>query len=314
MSAPATWPEASRRLAARVARRERVGHVLTFLGRGLGTGAVVGLALRALEGAPTSRVAWALAGGSAVGLVLGALRAFRVRAVEPGDAAWALDRRSGARGRGLVAAVVPGAVGAEAAWAEPRIAPPAVRLRPPAGLAPAATAALVAAVALVVPPRAGGDEPRTLADAEGGAPGAVAGDGDAGSAEQRARTAEHAAKARAAERMRDALELARESAADPAVVAERLRDPEVRRAAADAAAGTDYAPFVGDAPTQAEELAQRLVDGARSEDAARAARRDRAAALARAGTMPVPVERRPVVERWFARRSPSPGAAGESAR
>jgi hypothetical protein len=271
--------------------------LLGALGTLLLAAAVAALLARAAGWADTAGVATLLGLGTAAGLALGALRALRRPAPSVADAAWALDRRARAEGRGLVAAVVPGAVGAEAAWASPPIAPPAVRLKPASGLALAAGAALLGAIALFVPTRSRSPTPLSAAG-EAADEVAVGAAGDAAAADAAAE------RALATERVREALGLSRESAADPALVAERLADPNARRAAEEAAAGTGLESLVGTTEGEAHDLSQALAGGARSEEEARRLRREAATARAVGGVASVPLARRGVVERWFAGLAP----------
>lgn len=295
---PTTWPNAARALATRVALRERVGAVLLPLGRALLAAGAAALALRLLGTASPWPEA-VLAAGALVGLVGAAAGVRRVAPVRPADAAWALDRLAGAGERGLVAATVPGAVGAEAAWAEGRVDPPPVRLHPPRGFATLMGGVLAVALALIVPPSVsdgdaagapgGGDEiARAATPGAPGGPGTNPGE---------ARAA--AARARAAASVREALGLGAQEAADPEAVAERLALEQAREAAEDAAPeGSELAALLAEGASAAD-IADALAAGAEAEAEARGARRRQAALRAREGIPALGPERRAVVERYF---------------
>jgi len=301
----ATWPLAAASLARRVTRRERLGAALRPLGATLLAGGVAGVALK-LSG---TAAPWPLAvvGLSvATGLLAALLALARVAPVAVPDAAWALDRLAGARERGLVAATVPGAVGAEAAWASGRIDPPRVALLPPRGLATALGGLLAVVLALLVPaaPAEGTDGPPPTAAATAGGP---TRDLDAREAAAR----EDARRAEAAAEVREALGLGPQAATDPERVAERLADPRLRDAAREAAPeGSGLAALLAQGASP-DLVADALADGSQAEARAREARR-RATALRAAGAFAtVPPARRALLERYFGRRrDQAPGEDG----
>jgi hypothetical protein len=302
-SAERTWPLAAEGLARRATRRARAGAVLGPLAVGLGAGAVVVAAAKGagLGLASDPRFAAAsILGGTVAGMVVGLSRARREPRVSAADAAWALDRLADGRGRGLTAAVEHGPAAAEAAWAEPRLAVPAARLKPPRGMVGSFAAALVAAIAWLLPaPQAAAPSPDARSGAARPAPSAAPA-AAAGAAEARAaRAAERAATERA---VREALGLVPEAAADEARVAASLSDPEIVEAVRKALPeGSDEAKrLAADATAAAGELARMLARASSAE--AEALRRDAAALRAGAGAASVPPERRALVTRWLASR------------
>lgn len=242
-----------------------------------------------------------------LGLLLGLPRAWRaarrVPALADADAAWALDRLADAGGRGLAAAAVRGHAASEAAHAHGGvIAPPRVRLLPPGGWLPILAALLLFAVAYLVPTqeREGVTGP-ALASAATGPGGASSTDktpqAAAQAAEEQATALE--ARAAAAAQVRLALDLPPEGPLDPARAAQQAADPERRRAAAKAAAGTALADLLGQEEPSGESLARVLARD--TDNRALASERRRAAAGARAGEdrPAVPPARRGVVERYL---------------
>ncbi len=300
MTAP--WPEAARRLARNVSRRERQGEALRPLGAALLFGGVGTLGLKLLGLAGTA----ALLPVVLLPLLALARGLFARRGshpVAPADAAWALDRIAGADGRGLAAATIQGPAGAEAAWGPGRVDPPAVRLLPPRGLALTVGAALVAAVAVVVPPRARAPAPPPRA--AGPAPEAGAGAGAL--AEEERVAAGEQRRALQAQEVREALGLTARAAEDPRRVAERLKDPALADAARKAAAeAPDLQALLEKGPDDAAALAQALTEGADAARTAEAARRRAVALRARGEVAPVPPERRALLERYVTLRAAAP--------
>lgn len=301
------WPNASRRLARRVMRWERVGAWLWPLGIALGLGALVTLAAKAVGiGPPTALVP--IGAASLVGLLLGLRRARRLGRIGDADAAWALDRIAGAKERGLVAATVEGPVAAEAAWGVGRIDPPRVRLLPPKGLVLALGTGLLAAVSVLAPARAPAAEPVEAAaqtqrtEPRAGAPAL-------GADEAQARVDQATALEAAA--IREALGLGPRAATDPSRIARRLEEPKVQDAVREAARKS------GDAELQrlaqagaagADGLAKRLGDGVDAARRAEEARRRLTAHRASGRVAHVPAHRRAYLERYFMERG---AAAGE---
>lgn len=295
---PATWPQAASDLARRVGRRKRLSRGLHPFGIALLAGAAIGMALR-LAGVASPLPEAALGLAALVGILAGARGARRVRSVAPADAAWALDRLAGAQERGLVAATVPGPVGAEAAWAPGRVDPPAVRLLPPRGLAVSLCGALAVALAILVP--AGANE--AAPPAPRGADDAPMPGTRAAVADQEARAREDAAQAQAAAAVRAALGLGPQAATDPARVAERLTQPDVRSAAGEAAPeGSELAALLSERAS-ADEVAGALAAGRAAEARAREARRQAAAVRAGGAFLAVPPNRRGLIERYALERS-----------
>lgn len=296
--APATWPQAAATLARRVHRRERLGAALRPLGATLLAGGAACVALKLAGTVPPWPLAL-LAAAVGAGLLAALLALARVGPVEVADAAWALDRLAGAHERGLVAAVVPGPVGAEAAWASGRVDPPRVALLPPRGLAMALGGLLAVVLAVLVPSAPAeateaSPAPETAAVAGGGAA------EDLAAREQSART--DAERAAAAAAVREALGLGPQAATDPERVAERLRDPRLADAAREAAPeGSGLAALLAEGASP-HLVAEALADGGRAEGRAREARRRAAAARAAGAFVPVPPDRRALLERYITRR------------
>lgn len=292
-----TWPQAADRLARRVVQRERVGAAVGPLGRALLLGGAAGVALK-LGGAAPYWPFVALGASLVLGL-LGAVHALgRVAPVTVAEAAWALDRVAGAEERGLVAATVPGPVGAEAAWAAGRMPPPRVALLPPKGLAMALGGLLAVALAILVP----GTQPAAaparsvLPPVETGTAGGAARDASADPGRI------DAAMAEATTAVRTALGLGPQAATDSERVAERLGDERLRDAALEAAPeGSEVAALLARGAS-AEQLAEALGAGGEAEARARRARRDATAALAQGAIVPVPADRRALLERYTERR------------
>ncbi len=298
---PRTWPKASRDLARRVERRDRLGALLRPLGLGLLAAALGMLLLKAL-GQADSALPWLLAIGPVVlGLAVGLRRLGRVRGVDAADAAWALDRLAGARERGLVAATVEGAAAGEAAWGPGRIAPPEVRLHAPRGLALCLASLLLLAVAALAPSRRAAERtappaPRTSVSRQAAAAREAEGQAELDEAQARADEAE----AEAAAAVREALGLGPSGARDPARLAERLQDPTLHQdARAAAAPGTRVAELLGGADTVPEDLASALAAGEDAAQDARDARRRAVATRAGGALAPIPPERRAFLERYF---------------
>jgi hypothetical protein len=300
---PHDWPAAAEDLARRVTRRERAGAFLRpFAGRLLPAAAAALAAAWLARGAPALAPA-VLAVGGAFAVLAGLAGARRVRVVAPGDAAWALDRIASAGERGLVAALLPGPVGAEAAWSEPRVIPPVVRLRSPEGLARATGAILLGVLALLI--AAGpvdADDPRGTGTATPPSH-RTPGGGDEGRAPDDLEEA-----ALAGEVVREALGLPESSASDPTAVAERLRDPTRRREAEEAARGTPLEGILSAGAGDAESVAEALAQAREAGEAARRGRRDEAGDRAAGGHLPVPATRRALLERYFS----LPGRPGET--
>jgi hypothetical protein len=295
--APATWPQAAGRLARRIRRRERIGAAVGPLGRALLLGGAAGVALK-LGGAAAFWPPLVLGASLALGL-LGAIHALgRVPRVAPADAAWALDRVAGAKERGLVAATVPGPVGAEAAWAAGRLDPPQVGLLPPRGLATALGGVLAVVLALLVPTA------RTESLPLAGTGGAVVEAAGGGGGDLRADPGQaDAARAEATAAVREALGLGPQAATDSERVAERLADERLRDAARDAAPeGSEVAALLARGASP-DLVAEALGAGGQAEARARAARRRAAALLAGQAVLPVPAHRRALLERYSRRRN-----------
>jgi len=296
--APTTWPQAAERLARRIRRRERIGAAVAPLGRALLLGGAGGVALKLAGSAPQ----WPLVVlGASVGLgLLGALHASsRVPRVAASHAAWALDRVAGAKERGLVAATVPGAVGAEAAWAAGRIEPPRVALLPPRGLAVALGGILAVVLALLVP-QAAADAP--AAPLTGSAADAAPSAGGEAAHPRTDPGHQDAARAEATAAVREALGLGPQAATDPERVAERMNDERLRDAARDAAPeGSEVAALLARGAS-ADLVAEALGAGGEAEARARKARRQATAALAARAVVPVPADRRALLERYTLRR------------
>jgi hypothetical protein len=293
-----TWHQASHDLARRVRRRAREAAVVGPLALGLLAGAVAALASKAAGVAPDLAPALPLV-GTLLGLLVGLARASRVPPAPAWAAAWALDRIAGARERGLTAALVDGPAAAEAAFGRGRVEPPAVRLKPPPGLATAVGAALLAAIAVAVPPADGASA--------GGAGGPTAGtartvDGADGPSGAGARASERASRAEEAERVREALGLSRATSSDPAALAERLADPAAREAARKAATrGGDLEALLGgDSTGSPGALAGALERAAADGEEVSRLRAEEAAARALAAAPALPPSRRAVVERYVA--------------
>lgn len=308
-----SWNLAAGRLASRVNRRERVAILARCLGWGLLIAAALGLGWRALgnPGADSmlgarGTVVGLLVAGQVAGLLagLGALR--RAPRVAPGDAAWALDRLGEADGRGLTAAVAQGPAASEAAWAEPALAPPpAVRLLPPGGLVLGVAALLLAALAVLAagrkpepaPPPVQPDGDTARVGRSGGAGGSDPA-AQARAADNHARTLDQ--RVEEAGRVRAALNLPADGPLDPKEVAQRLQDPERRRAAARAASdGTALSESLGRDDATPEALARLLEQSELDRAGAARSRRAAADARAQAAMLPVPPGRRAVVTQYL---------------
>jgi hypothetical protein len=311
-SAPVVpWTAASADLAARVTRRAQAGAALPRVAAGLGGGALLSIALKAtvsFPGAPA--VATTLQTlSAAVGLVLGTRAAARVARTAPGDAAWALDRLAHARERGLTAATATGPAAAEAAWSSPPLAPPAVRLRPPAGLAATIAASLLVVVASLWPvPATAGPAPRAGAVRRAAA-GSAAAALEAARAEAEVREAQRAAEAETA--LRESLGLSPAARPEAAQLLPRLASPEDREAARRAAPpGSDLERALASGDPAAAAAAAAKALGAGAVDRSADLRREAAELRAGAGVVPVPPGRRDLVERWFAARAAAAPAGG----
>jgi hypothetical protein len=300
-AAPSTWSAAAERLARRVERRERLGASASAFGTGLAVGSAAALAAHLL-GAPAAALPL-LGAGALAGLGAGLLRARRVPRVGPEHAAWALDRLAGAKERGLTAALL----GPERAGVAegPPPEPPSVRLHPPRGLSLLAGGGVLAALVVVVGGRADGsptdaDEPTERVVGHVAAP--PGGSGGANGRPDGARGAER--RAVAAEEVRRALGLSAAEGEDPALVEQRLSDPEARaaaRAAADPASA--LAEALGGERPSAEAVARGLAAGRRDAEALEAARRAELAGAAASALPPLPAARRALVERYFLLRT-----------
>ena len=305
----ATWPAAAQRLAQRVNRRRRLGHLFAGIGTGLLGAGIPLLILRVWQ--PT-RFDLGLglglsALGAALGLSFGLGKASEEHTTTPGEAAWALDRIASAGERGLTAATVAGPRGAEAAFAHPPLPVPALpRLLPPRGLLALGAGLLVALVHVVLPT---GPDAAASSDAGGmirmpaGAPGAATAATDAQRAD--ARRAERAAAVSAD--MLEALGLPPDDAVLPSELARRLDDP-TRKAAAEAAADNDpeLAAALAAGTSDPDTLARSLVRARAQEGEAARLRRALSAATALEPTPPLALERRALVRRYFQRRWQDP--------
>lgn len=307
-SAQRTWPAAAARLARRVNRRRRLGHLFA----GVGTGLIgAGLPLLALRVWQPARFDLGLALGlsalgAALGLSFGLGKASEEHRTTDGEAAWALDRIAAAGERGLTAATFAGPRGAEAAFAQPALpAPPLPRLLPPRGLLALGAGLLVALVHVLLPTAAAG--------AKGGASGMVrvaAGTtgiaaGEADGQRAGARRAERAAAVSA--EMLEALGLPPDDAVLPDELARRLDDP-TRKAAAAAVSQKDpeLAAALAAGTSDPEALARALVSARAQEGEAARIRRTLSATTALEQTSPLAVERRALVRRYFQRRWQAP--------
>ncbi len=303
LTAGHSWGAVADGVARRVNRRTRVGAVLRRLNVALLATGVAAVGFRALSTGAIDRDRAVVAGLFGAGLLLGlgwGLRAARrVKPVASADAAWALDRLAGARGRGLAAAAADGPAAAEAAWSQAAIAPPErVTLHPPRGLVVTVAALGLFALAALVPARgASAPEERTVVR--------IVGEGGGGAAEDaEAEAAALDARAEDARRLRRLLNLPADGPLDPAEVAERLADAAVRRKAAAAAApGTPLSEVLDGGDTSGEALARLLAASDADPAAASQRRREAASARARTGAVPVPPGRRDVVTRYLTRLS-----------
>ncbi|MDJ0975230.1 MAG: hypothetical protein QNJ98_12270 [Planctomycetota bacterium] len=307
-TAVTSWPAQAERLARRCTRRARLGVLLPRLAAGVLLGAVPALACRLVPAfAPAAPLApWCVLAGAAIGLVMGLRRARALAPVRMADAAWALDRVGALDERGLTAATVEGPRGAEAAWAAPALAtPPTVRLLPPKGLALLVGSVLVAGIALVaLPASAASTAESDAAPATAAAPAAPAAASAAAPPADTAASLEDAAVeteavGARAEAVARALELPTDELVDPADLADRLADPELRKAAADAAAGTPLESAFASGGNVAERLARALNNTLGPADRAEDQRRDAVALRALDPRAPVPPHRRDVVERYY---------------
>lgn len=297
---PATahaWGLAAAALARRVERRARLGHVLAASGLGLVLGAALGLGLHVLGLPGAGGLATGV--GALLGAGVGLQRARQVPPVRAGDAAWALDRLAGAAEGGLYAAVA-------GAGPAPRVSlpPPEVRLLPPRGLALVAGGAVLAAVAWVVPADPSQDEPaRAPEEAREHVAGRIAAPGLPAAGAEAAR-AQAEARALEAERVRRALGLSAAEGQDAATVAERLKSPEARAAAAAVAEadGPLRAALAAGEPAGAD-VAARLATGARAAEGLDAARRTELAHASALVAPPLPAERRALLERYESLRA-----------
>jgi hypothetical protein len=301
-----TWAQASETLAARVARRARQSAAFTHIGTTLLVAAGLAVLWRAvgprLPGLSGVLVVGLLLGlGLTVGLLLALRAARRVQTVGSEDAAWALDRLARTEGRGLAAAAARGPAASEAAFAAGGLeAPPVVRLHPPDGLARGVGALLLSVLALLAPD--GGAGPEEAETASGGV--LVGGEGETGGSAASARAEQRAqvfqAQADAAREVRTALNLPRDGPLDSKDVAERLKDPEARRKAAEAAAsGSDLAGALNGPDISADAVARLIERGGDNLAAASRERREAAGARARLGLPAVPPARRDVVQRYL---------------
>ena len=295
-----SWPAAAADLAARATRRERAAALLPRVAVGLVVGAAAAGAMR-LSGEPIGASTWlAAAVPACLGAALGLVAASRVASTSPAAAAWALDRVAGAGERGLAAATLEGPAAAEAAFSSPPVAPPRVRLRPPAGATAALAAALLAAMPFVAAPstrRAAGTGHRPPSEAT-----AAGGDAaiDAARLEAQARAA--AREAAAARRVGEALAIPADAPVAAEDVAARLASPAAAAAAKAAAPpDSDAAAALARGPAGVADLA-RALSGEWAESA-EGLRRAAAAARVAAGTAPVPPARREVVARWLELRA-----------
>lgn len=293
-----TWPAAAKDLAARVTRRERVRAILFPLAAGLAVGAGAAWAWRLAGGAVDASMAAALLVPALVGLFVGLRAAARVTPTAPSDAAWALDRLASARGRGLVAATVSGAAGAEAAWGGPPLVPPATRLLAPGGLVAALAAAVLAATPFVAAPGARAHRtPRGVGDPT---PAAAAGATESGRLDATAASAGRSAAT--ARKVREALGIPAGTPVGAAELKDRLKDPAALAAAKAAAPeGSEAAAALGsDGAAAASALARALAEG--SAESADALRREAATVRAGAGAPRVPPSRRDLVTRYLTAR------------
>jgi hypothetical protein len=297
---PRDWAAAAAALGRRVTARARLQAFLRPFAVGLALAAVAAVVARAAMETDLRRARAVLVCLAGVGAIAGLLRARRVPPVALGDAAWALDRLSGARERGMTAALASAPVAEEAAALSPT-GPARVRLRPPAGLVAAASAALLATVAWTWPAPAP-EEPADPDAAEAASASPASGEGAATAAD--ARAAVLAREARAVSEAREALGLPPRTALDPTGVAERLAAPATSEEAVEAArralARADGAP-PGAADPTVDALARRISEdpAARAE----ALRRDAIAARASSTAARVPPGRQETVARYLALRA-----------
>jgi hypothetical protein len=178
--------------------------------------------------------------------------------------------------------------------------PPPARLLPPKGFALALGTGLLAVVAVLAPaakPTAAAvAAPQVPARSEVGAGALDAEEGEAWAAQD---------EALKVEQIREALGLGPRAATDPHRIAKRLEDPEVLDAVKDAAKRSGDGELVRLATAgseSAEDLAKRLGQGMDAGKRAEEARR-RLTALRAGGTRPpVPIARRPFLERYFEER------------
>ena len=304
-----TWPAAAARLAYRVNRRRRLGHLSAGVGTGLLGAGLPLLILRVWQPARFD-LDFALglsALGAALGLSFGLGKASEEHQTTEGEAAWALDRITAADERGLTAATVDGPRGAEAAFAQPPLpAPSPPRLLPPRGLLVLGAGLLVALVHVVLPT---GTDAGTAAEAGGMVripPGAT-GVGTAEADGQRA-SARHAERAAAVSaEMLEALGLPPDDAVLPDELVRRLDDP-TRKAAAEAAAQKDpeLATALAAGSSDPEALARALVSARAQEGEAARIRRALSATTALEPRASLTLERRALVRRYFQQRWQAP--------
>lgn len=302
-----SWAGASRALAGRVNRRARTAAVLRCMGSSLLVASLAAVLWRAFGHGLAIDDRVVVAGLLGLGVLVSLPRTLRAAghapAVADADAAWALDRLAGTKGRGLAAAAVSGPAASEAAHAGGGVAaPPQVRLLPPGGWLPLLGALLLFALAFLAPTREP-DAPvatssSTAATRPGGPGAAGSAPGDAAQAAEEEASALQA-QAEAAARVRAALDLPPDGPLDPLEAARQAADPVRRRKAAEAAAGTPLADLLGKDEPSGESLARLLAKQA--DTRALASERRRAAAGARAGEdrLAIPPARRAVVERYL---------------
>jgi hypothetical protein len=311
--APPTWPAAAARLAKRVNRRRRLGHLLSGAGTGLLAAGLPLLLLRVWQPARFDLgLALGLSAlGAALGLSFGLGKAKEEHQTTEGEAAWALDRMATAGERGLTAATVMGPRGAEAAFARPTLqAPEAPRLLPPRGLLAIGAGLLVALVHVLLP-----TTPRDATAATAGGmvrmpPGTVSmGTAEADAERTTAQRAERAAAVSA--EMLEALGLAPDDALLPRDLQARLEDP-VRKAAAEAAASADpeLAAALAAGTADPDTLARALLDARAAEAEATRIRRSLSANNALGQAAPLAAQRRALVRRYFQRRWQGPAERG----
>ncbi len=306
---PQTWPVAATRLATRVNRRRRLGHLLSGVGTGLLGAGLPLLLLRVWQPARFDLgLALGLSAlGAALGLSFGLGKAAEEHRTTDGEAAWALDRMSAAGERGLTAATVMGPRGSEAAFAKPPLAAPTLpRLLPPRGLLALGAGLLISLVHVLLP--AAEDAGRVTAG--NGMVHIPAGAASVGTAEadaQRASAGRAERTAAVSAEMLEALGLPPDDALLPDELRTRLEDPD-RKAAAEAAAAGDpeLAAALAAGESDPDTLARALVAARAAEGEAARIRRSLSASTALGQAPTLATRRRALVRRYFRRRWQEP--------